>query len=138
MTHLEGNNAIAVEDDRLVVEGQMAWAKETRLTPFRTIVLRSFALTVGRLWPNLMRRILQRLLVTGRTDAPFRFRRELTWNGATWRIRDRVEAERGWTDVTQAGIGGFQTSTVTAMARVFEISQLQPWLDVTSRLRGPW
>jgi hypothetical protein len=136
VTHLAGENAIAIEEDRLVVEGRMAWAKEARLTPFRNIVLRTFALSIGRLAPNLARRLLQRLLVTGRTDAPFRFRRELAWTGATWRVNDTIEAERGWGDVTEAGIGGFQTSTATVMARVFAPNQLQLWLDMTPRLRG--
>jgi hypothetical protein len=135
VTHLEGKYTITIKDDALIVEGRMAWAKETRLTPLKNIVLRTFMLLAGRLWPDLIRRLLQRLLVTGRIDAPFRFRRELLWTGFTWSIRDTIHAERGWAKVTEAGIGGFQTSTTTVMARVFELTQLQPWLDLTARLR---
>jgi hypothetical protein len=136
VTHLEGKNTITIEDDRLTVEGQMSWAKGARLTPFKNIVLRALMLTVGRIWPDLVRRVLQRLLVTGRTDAPFRFRRELSWSGVTWSIRDAIHAGRGWANVTEAGIGGFQTSTATVMARVFELSQFQPWLELTPRIQA--
>jgi hypothetical protein len=132
----EGKNRIWIEEDRLVVEGQMAWAKQTRLTPLKNIVLRIFMLVIGRICPDLIRRVLQRLLVTGRTQAPFRYRRELVWNGLAWSIRDTIHAERGWANVTKAGIGGFQTSTVTVMARVFQLNQLQRWLDLTLRVRS--
>jgi hypothetical protein len=136
VTHIESKNTVTIEDDRLIVEGQMCWAKGARLTPFSNIVFRTFMLIVGRIWPDLVRRILQRLLITGRTDAPFRFRRELTWNGVTWSVRDTIHALRGWAKVTEAGIGGFQTSTATVMARVFEPNQLQPWLDLTPRMQA--
>jgi hypothetical protein len=135
VTHIEDHHTITIEDDELTVEGRMAWAKEARLTPFKNIVLRTFMLLAGRFWPDLIRRFLQRLLVTGRVNAPFRFRRRLLWTGVGWSIRNTIQAERGWADVTKAGIYGFQTSTATVMARVFQLSQLQPWLDLTEQIR---
>ncbi|MGH6824126.1 hypothetical protein [Methyloceanibacter sp.] len=136
VTHLEVDNKIIVHGDELVVEGQMAWAREAKLTPLKTIMLRTVMLIAGRFCPDLMRRLLQRLLVTGRTNAPFRFRRELLWNGVAWSIKDTIWAERGWADVAKAGVDGFQTSITTVMARVFDLNQLQPWLDLTSRLQS--
>jgi hypothetical protein len=127
---------VTIEGDRLAVQGQMSWARAARLTPFKNIMLRSLMLTVGRLWPDLVRRALQRLLITKGKGAPFKFRRELSWNGITWSVRDTIYALRGWAKVTKAGIDGFQTSTATVMARVFQLNQLQPWLDLTPHVRS--
>ena len=131
VTHLEGDNVFELGDDRIAVSGTMALAKSALLTPAKSIVLRAVMLTLGRFFPDLVRRLLQRLLVTGRTDAPFAFRRELAWDGAALALRDTVTPQHGWNSVRRAGIGGFQTSLTTVMARVWQADQVQPWLDLT-------
>ncbi|SBV97917.1 conserved hypothetical protein [uncultured Alphaproteobacteria bacterium] len=134
VTHLEGAQEAELEADRIVVRGRMAWSKTARLTPFKSAVLRMVMLSGGRFFPDLIRALLQRILVTGRKDAPFRFERELTWRDGAWRLRDTVVAENGWGNVAAVGIGGFQTSVTTVMARVWQPSQLQPWQDLSDRL----
>lgn len=134
VSHLEGSH-YQVEDGRVLVSGSLAWAKSARLTPFKSVVLRTAMLSLGRFFPDLMRRALQKLLVTGREDAPFRFERELRWDGGRLLISDRIEAVNGWSHVAQAGIGGFQSSLTTVMARAWEPAQVQPWLDLTPRVR---
>ena len=114
----------------------MALARSARLTPLKSVVLRSVMLTLGRFFPDLVRRSLQRLLVTGRRDAPFAFRRELAWDGDALMVRDDVMPKRGWSAVRAAGIGGFQTSLATAIARVWQPAQVQPWLDLSDRIAG--
>ncbi|WP_420605556.1 hypothetical protein [Novosphingopyxis sp.] len=136
VTHLDGSAATELGADRIVVEGRMAWAKAARLTPFRLVVLRMLMITIGRFFPDLVRRMLQAVLVTGRKDAPFAFRRVLEWNGRGWTVRDELRAERGWGDVARIGVGGFQTSTATIMARVWSPEQDQPWIDWSDRLAG--
>jgi hypothetical protein len=49
-------------------------------------------------------------------------------------VRDEVNADDGWAKVRGAGIGGFQSSVTTVMARVFSLEQLQPWLDLSDRV----
>lgn len=132
--HLEGAYDVDAGADRITIAGTMAFAKTARLTPFKSMVLRGIMITLGRFFPDTIRRLLQRLLVTGRDDAPFRFRRELSWDGAAWTIRDEIVPERGWRNVKAAGIGGFQSSTTTVTARIWTPAQLQPWLDLTPRL----
>ena len=101
----------------------------------KNILLRLFMLVVGRFFPDLVRRLLQRLLITGRAEAPFRFRRTFDIAGLGLTVRDEVWCDRDWSEVAQAGIGGFQTSVTTVMARVFRVEQLQPWLDLNDNLR---
>lgn len=134
VTHLEGAQEAELDADRIVIAGRMAWTKAARLTPIKSIVLRVIMLSVGRFFPDLIRSLLQKLLVTGRKAAPFRFRRELIWADGAWTIRDEVFADDGWGEVVEFGIGGFQSSVTTIMARVWQPDQLQPWLDLSDRL----
>lgn len=134
VTHLEGDNKVTLGDDRIVIEGRMAWAKSALLTPFKSAVLRVLMITLGRFFPDLVRRTLQKLLVTGRRDAPFRFSRVLRWDGTSWHVRDEIRPDKGWAGVRAAGIGGFQSSLTTVMARLWQPEQLQPWTDVSAEL----
>ena len=144
VTHLEGSRVVERGEAVLEVEGPMAFARQALLSPGRSILLRLVMLGPGRLFPNLIRRLLQRLLVTGVRPAPFRFRRRLAWlpDGAL-EVSDTIEPQRGWAAVAEAGRGGFQVSMTTVMARVFEPAQLQPWEDLTAEVRAlsprePW
>jgi hypothetical protein len=145
VTHLEGSAVTERSADALEVEGPMRFAKSALLSPMKSILLRSFMLTVGRFFPDLVRRILQAMLVTGASPAPFRFRRRLEWQAdGSLEVTDELIPDRGdWADVAEAGRGGFQVSMTTVMARVWEPAQLQPWEDLTGEMRAlgrfaPW
>jgi hypothetical protein len=103
--------------------------------------LRLVMLAGGRLFPNLVRRLMQRLLISGKQPAPIRFERELAWRNGHWQVRDRVRADN-WSDVESLGIGGDQTSTYTVMSRTFQAGQLRQWTDLGGQLRtiepGGW
>jgi hypothetical protein len=136
VTHLEGRAMIRFEGDEIIVDGRFAWAKTARLTPVKNVALRLLMLSFGRFCPNLVRGLLQRILVTGRTEAPFRYRRVFRPIEGGWSVSDEIMADHGWSKVRSAGIGGFQSSTATVMARVFRLEQLQPPLDLGNRLAG--
>jgi hypothetical protein len=137
VTHLEGSSLTERSETALDVAGEMRLAKSALLSPARSILLRAFMLCFGRFFPDLVRRLLQRLLVTGARPAPFRFRRRLEWQtDGSLEILDEIVAEDGWGDVMEAGRGGFQVSMTTVMARVWEPAQLQPWEDLTARFRA--
>lgn len=136
VTHLDGATLVAAEEDRIEIAGTMAWAKAARLTPAKSIVLRTMMLGFGRFFPDLIRRLLQAVLVTGRKDAPFAFRRIFTRVPGGWSVRDEVRAAAGWDGIACAGISGFQTSTTTIMARVWAPDQAQPWVELTDVVRA--
>jgi hypothetical protein len=127
--HLIGDYPHEIEDDRIVIRGDLCWAKQKEMTPLRLIALRLIMLCGGRLFPDLVRKLLQKALITGRKAAPFRFEREFAWTDAGLTIRDRVEGE-GWKNVRQAGIGCDQTSIYVVMSRTFQAGQLLPWIDL--------
>ncbi|MBM3303301.1 MAG: hypothetical protein FJY85_25565 [Deltaproteobacteria bacterium] len=105
------------------------------MTPWNLVVLRMVMLSLGRFFPNLIRRLLQRMLIVGKRDAPFSFSRSFDWRDGRWRVTDSMRA-RSWDKVLSAGIGCDQTSIYVAMSRTFQMGQLQPWLDLTLKIRG--
>jgi hypothetical protein len=133
--HLPDKYICDLHTDRISVRGAMGWAKQEKMTPFKLIVLRLINLSIGRLAPDLVRSLLQKLLITGKQTAPFHFARTLEWDGERWKIVDRIKAE-SWQEVEAAGVGPDQTSTYVAMSRTFQRSQLQPWIDLTGKVRA--
>ncbi|MGB3615612.1 MAG: hypothetical protein WBA10_17590 [Elainellaceae cyanobacterium] len=133
--HLVGHYPIAVEDEHITISGALGWAKQTQMTPLKLMVLRIVMLTVGRFFPNLVRRLLQKVLITGKAAAPFQFERQFQWRDDQWHITDTVAAER-WDDVVAAGIAPDQTSIYVVMSRTFQPGQLPPWLDLTPQVRS--
>lgn len=135
VTHLVDTYDHSQQPDSISIRGQMGWAKHERMTTPRLILLRLIGLTIGRIWPDAVRGLLQKLLIVGKNAAPFRFERTLQWTGDTWKITDRIEAE-DWTNVEGAGIGPDQTSIYVAMSRPFQPGQLQSWIDLTPQVRA--
>lgn len=133
VAHLVGDYPHEIEGGRLAVRGEMGWAKQKKMTPFNLIVLRLIMLFGGKYFPNLVRKLLQKLLITGRKPAPFRFEREFVWNEDRLTVHDRVEGD--WAAVKRAAIGCDQTSIYVVMSRTFQAGQMLPWIDLTDAVR---
>ncbi|MEO1590514.1 MAG: hypothetical protein AAFU71_04380 [Cyanobacteria bacterium J06632_22] len=132
--HLVGDYQYQVNADQITISGPLGWAKQKQMTPLNLMILRVVMLTVGRFFPNLIRKLLQKMLITGKTEAPFRFKRQLSWQGNQWQVQDELTAER-WDSVMTAGIGADQTSIYVVMSRTYQPGQLQPWQDLTPQVR---
>ncbi|MDG2615760.1 hypothetical protein P7L53_05825 [Thermoleptolyngbya sichuanensis XZ-Cy5] len=134
--HLEPND---LEPNDITIQGNLGWAKQKQMTPLNLMILRVVMLTVGRFFPNLIRKLLQKMLIVGKKPAPFRFSRRLRWvgdgNTGHWHITDELRAD-DWQTVVKAGIGGDQTSIYVVMSRTFQAGQLQPWQDLTEQVRA--
>ena len=133
VAHLVDAYDTEIDENTVTVCGRLGWAKQTQMTPAKLLLLRCAMLTVGRFWPNAIRWLLQRLLIVGKEDAPFSFRRRLHWDGRAWCVQDELHGS-SWAQVRQVGIGGHQSSIYVVMSRPFQDGQLQPWLDLSDRL----
>ena len=91
-------------------------------------------LTLGRFFPNLIRRILQKVLITGKTDAPFTFNRHLSWQDNRWNVTDQLVA-KSWNNVVEADIGCDRTSIYVVMSRTFQPGQLQSAWNLTKKVK---
>ncbi|MEO0538010.1 MAG: hypothetical protein AAF215_29640 [Cyanobacteria bacterium P01_A01_bin.123] len=133
--HLVGPYDLKVGDDEVSIRGALGWAKQKQMTPMNLMILRVVMLTVGRFFPNLIRKLLQKVLITGKKPAPFEFERTLRWHNGTWNLTDELKADT-WDAVVSAGIGVDQTSIYVVMSRTFQQGQLQPWLDLTPQVKS--
>lgn len=133
VAHLVGAYELDVQEDQIGIAGSLGWAKQKQMTPLNLMILRVVMLTVGRFFPNLIRKLLQKLLITGKTPAPYKFHRQLKWQAGQWIVMDDLKAE-DWRSVTAAAIGVDQTSIYVVMSRTYQAGQLQPWLDLTEHV----
>jgi hypothetical protein len=131
--HIGGDYEYRLDRDELTVNGSLAYAKQGLMTPLRMVVLRVLMLACGRLFPNLIRRILQRLLITGQRKAPISFQRRICWRDGSWEIHDCF-VSRHWKSVQVFGIGGDQTSIYVAMSRTCQPMRSHAWIDLTDRI----
>lgn len=134
VAHLVGDYRVEQSEDTITIRGALGWAKQTQMTPLNLLILRIVMLTVGRFFPDLIRRLLQRVLIVGKAPAPFQFVRHLTWEDGQWQVTDELHAQ-SWDAVQAVAIGGDQTSIYVVMSRTFQAGQLQPWLDLTPQVR---
>ena len=132
--HLIGNYQIDVEDNEITISGFLGWAKQKQMNPFNLIALRLVMLTVGRFFPNLIRTILQKILITGKKPTPYKFLRRLSWQNGHWRVDDELSAD-SWTPVQSVDIGVDRTSIYVVMSRTFQPGQLQPSWDLTAKVK---
>ncbi|MDJ1180372.1 hypothetical protein PJF56_16020 [Roseofilum sp. BLCC_M91] len=126
---------IQVDEHKIKINGAFGWAKQKQMTPLNLMILRIIMLTLGRFFPNLIRKTLQKILITGKTPAPFTFSRTLEWQNQGWKITDELYG-KSWENVVSAGIGCDQTSIYVVMSRTFQMGQLQPWLNLTDRIKS--
>jgi hypothetical protein len=134
VAHLVANYRVQLSDDEIVISGKLGWAKTKQMTTFNLVVLRALMLSVGRFFPDLIRKLLQKMLITGKKSAPLRFQRTLSWKHEQLTIADELTAD-SWDKVRAVGIGATQTSIYVVMSRTWQAGQLQPWLDLTGKVR---
>ena len=133
--HLVDDYQIQLAADQIAIMGNLGWAKQKQMNPQNLIILRLVMLSVGRFFPNLIRRILQKILITGKQTTPFKFSRRLSWQDGRWQIDDRLSAE-SWDRVIAADIGCDRTSIYVVMSRTFQPGQLQPAWDLTEQIKN--
>jgi len=131
--HLVGTYQTQINPDDILIRGNLGWAKQKQMTPLNLIILRVVMLTVGRFFPNLIRTLLQKMLIVGKANTPYQFSRHLRWQDGHWHLTDELRAD-SWQPVVAAGIGGDQTSIYVVMSRTYQAGQLQPWLDLTANV----
>lgn len=133
VAHLIDDYQTDLGENEINISGRFGWAKQTQMTTPRLVLLRLVMMTFGRFFPNLIRKLLQSMLITGKEAAPFEFTRTFRWERG-WIVIDEIRAE-SWDNVEAAGVGCDQTSIYVVMSRTFQSGQLQPWLDLTDDVR---
>lgn len=135
VAHLIDTYDCQLNDGEIIIQGSLGWAKQVQMTPLKLVMLRLVMLSLGRFFPNLIRKLLQGMLITGKQPAPFKFIRRLRlMETGEWQAIDELVAKQ-WDNVRSLLIGVDQTSIYVVMSRTFQVGQLQPGLDLTTEVR---
>ena len=104
------------------------------MTTPKLIILRVVMSIFGRFFPNLIRSLLQKILIVGKQESPFRFARQLKWDAEQWCISDDLQGG-DWRSVKAIELGVDGTSIYVVMSRTFQRGQLQRSWDLSDRLK---
>ncbi len=131
VTHIVDRNAtISVSEDRreLTVTGTFQKRPANLPSPLKQLIFRVLLLTIGRFNANLVRSLLQKILITGKRPIPIRFRRRLQFEDDALTVTDEVlispEEKRRF---RRLAAGSDATSIYVANSSVFQESVLLPW-----------
>lgn len=120
----------------LQIAGPLHLARWETATPAKLVLFRLGLLTAGRVCRTLVRRLLQRRLITGRQPAPVRLTRcvELFRNAdgrQQVRVTDHLELVRRNVSVRRMAYGTDHQSAYVAACGVYQDSVLEPWTDLS-------
>ena len=85
-------------------------------------------LTIGRFNANLVRSLLQKILITGKAPVPVRFRRRMRFEAEAFTVADEIVLpdDTSFT-LKRLAAGTDATSIYVANSNVFQESVLLPW-----------
>ncbi len=112
--------------DRFCVEGVFSVRSSKLATPLKLICFRTINLTFGRFFPNLLRFLLQKILITGKKRTVYPFHREIRFEDDGVHITDAFPDR---IPVRRMAVGPDATSIYVAASNVFQESVLScPWV----------
>jgi len=120
------------ERGRACVVTPLAWSSTRLATPLTQILFRSATLALGRFAPNVIRRILQRILITGKRSAPYTLRREFDWAAGTPTVTDTLTALPGAPALQALYRSSDATSIYVATSNAAQDGTLIPWEDLSA------
>jgi hypothetical protein len=137
VTHLVDRYEHEVQENAIRVQGTFGYVKHRTFTPQSMLVFYGGMLMLGRFGSNMMRALLQRLLIVGKRPAPLVFQRTVQFaqhvilTDEIWDQRsDRQKKQR----LTALYAGTDHTSIYVAMSHAYQATTLQPWTDYTPHL----
>lgn len=126
-------------DPFFTVSGPLVWASFETATPLKQAIFHAGMCLVGRWCRGLVRRLLQRRLITGRRTAPIRLTRTFEFldppedglaTGTTLRVTDVIELLRPRVRVRRMAFGTDHQAAYVAASGVYQESVLRPWTDL--------
>ena len=128
----EHNVTAEPEKGAFSVEGAFAYRPTKLSSPFKVIVFRALNLTLGRFFPNMLRSLIQKMLITGKERTAYRFRRTLEFGENSIRIRDELLDPA---PLKRLAAGCDATSIYVANSNVYQESRLRiPWQSAPEEL----
>jgi len=121
----------------LRVTGRLHWARFETATPLKQAVFHVGMCSVGRFCRALVRRLLQRRLITGRRTCPIRLTRSFEFlptteadGGLSLRVTDTIELTSPKIRVRRMAFGTDHQAAYVAASGVYQEGVLAPWVDL--------
>lgn len=122
VSHLQdAEHQVDARTDELTfsVRGVYSKRKTKLASPLKLIVFRMLNLTLGRFFPNLLRSLLQKVLITGKNRTTWTFERTLRFDDSGVTIEDRIDPQAPFATVAA---GSDATSIYVAASNVYQES----------------
>ncbi|RMH26199.1 MAG: hypothetical protein D6691_08285 [Candidatus Hydrogenedentota bacterium] len=132
VSHLVDNYEVEadLENHRFRAAGRLCRRRAKLPTPFTQILFRIVNLTLGRFAPNLLRALLQKILITGKPRTDYTFERSFEFAPDRIRIRNVVRRPAGAAGFTSIHVASDATSIYVANSNVYQRSVLLPWREL--------
>jgi hypothetical protein len=132
VSHMVDENETACDTERGVIrsKGVMCRRKAKLATPLTQIIFRMVNLTLGRIAPNLLRSLLQKVLITGKRRTEYSFEREIEFLPDRIVVRNRLGKPAGAPPIESLHLASDATSIYVANSNVYQRSVLHPWLEL--------
>ncbi len=111
---------------KLTVKGDFFQICTSTSTPVKQILFRLLNLTLGRMNSQLLRRVLQQILILNKRPFDLSFEREISLHSTYIQIQDRLLPRKNL-KLTQVAMGSDQLTIYTAAANSYQESVLLPW-----------
>ena len=117
-----------------VVTTRMCWASKKLASPLRQVAFRLGTGTLGRVAPNLLRSLLQRILITGRRPAPLLLERRIDWSPDPPTVTDVLTALPGAPELARLYRSTDATTIYVATSNPAQDGVLMPWDELAEHL----
>ena len=125
----------------LSVAGRLCWSRFETVGVFKQALLHVGMWTVGRWCRTLVRRFLQRRLITDRRPCPVRLFRHIelvpaseTERPVTLRVTDTIELTDPKIEIHRMSFGVDHQAAYVAACGVYQQSVLSPWTDLAAQV----
>ena len=133
------SNGEAAETKTFSVSGPLYWTRFETATPIKQAVFHTGMLLAGRWCRTLVRRLLQRRLITGRRACPVRLTRTFEFlgereagGGPVLRVTDTIELTHPRIRVRRMSFGTDHETAYVAASGVYQEGVLALWTNLTS------
>jgi hypothetical protein len=123
------------------IRGVLDWTRHETATPVKQALFHLGMCSVGRWCRTLVRKLLQRRLVTGRRKCPIQLTRQLELfapprgrNVPGLRVTDTIELLSPALRLRRMSFGTDHETAYVAAAGFYQDSLLVPWTDLTSHV----
>ncbi len=129
VSHLVDDYHVIVGEDGIQVGGHFGEARFHVPGPVSQAFFHLGMCSLGKWKSDLVRRLLQRVLIVGKKRHPMRFRRSFTVSDRVTLVDEVWLPEKGNLKVKELWAGTDHTSIYVAMSRLYRPGCLLPWTD---------